>query len=89
MKLAFRQVDIINIRDLQLTTCRWFQIGYNIDYLFVVEIHTRDGKMGLWLFGFFHNTYCSSILPKFDHAISFGITHGIGENHCPLGETRR
>ena len=70
----------IDIGDFQLAACRGLHLCGDIKHAVVIEIEAGDGIARLGLGWFFLDADGATRGVELDHAIAFGVVHGVGEH---------
>ena len=82
--LAF-EVDTVHVSDFQFPPRRGLEIAGNVEHLVVVEIEAGDGIVRLGGRRLFFEADGLARLVEFDHPITLGIVHVVGEDRGAAG----
>src|SRR6478672_7707425 len=75
-----RQVDIVDVGDLQFAAGRGLKRRCDLRRRMVVDVETGHSPMGTWLLRFFDDGDGRPVAAEFDHAIGFRVTYLVGKD---------
>src|SRR3972149_9469329 len=82
------KIRAVEVGDLQLATCRGFELRRESGNLTIIEVDSWNCKMGSGLGGLLFNADCLAPGVKCHDAVTLRITHGIAKDRCAFLEFR-
>ena len=80
VELVAREVGLVDVRDLELTTCRrLYRLG-DVDDILVVEIEARHGEIRLRLGWLLLKAHGLALLVELDDAVALGVADIVGKD---------
>src|SRR3972149_8046407 len=83
------KIRAVEVGDLQLATCRGFELRRESGNLTIIEVDSWNCKMGSGLGRLFFDADCLAFSVKLHDAVSLRITHGIAKDGRAFPESRR
>ena len=83
-RAAGRDVDVVDVRDFQLTARRGLQILDDLEHLVVEEIQAGDGQTALGRCRLFFDAEQLAIGTDLRHAVALRIVDAVAEQDCAI-----